>query len=119
MRAITDGVASGFSLKVSRVGGITAMQAIREMCRARRIPHTCDDSWGGDIVAATCVHLAATVDPSLLAGVWIAAGYIAEHLDPRRPVAASAGRTPGTLTGPGLGVEPDIASWPDPVASYA
>ena len=118
MRAIVEGVADGFGLKVTRVGGISATQAIRDMCRARRVPHTCDDSWGGDIVAATCVHLAATVEPALLAGVWIAAPYIAEHLDPVNPITASAGqiRVP---TGPGLGVEPDYHSWPDPAASYA
>jgi 4-hydroxyproline betaine 2-epimerase len=117
MRAIVEGVADGFGLKVTRVGGIGPMQAIRDMCRARRVPHTCDDAWGGDLVAATCVHIAATVDPALLAGVWIAAPHIAEHLDPRHPVTVSAGRI-AVPDGPGLGVEPDPASWPDPVASY-
>jgi len=95
MRAIVEGVADGFGLKVTRVGGIGAMQAIRDMCRARRISHTCDDSWGGDIVAATCVHLAATVEPALLAGVWIAAPHIAEHIDPVHPITASSGRISG------------------------
>jgi L-alanine-DL-glutamate epimerase-like enolase superfamily enzyme len=77
MRAIVEGVADGFGLKVSRVGGVGPMLAIRDMCRARRVGHTCDDAWGGDIAAATCVHIAATVEPSLLAGVWIAAPYMA------------------------------------------
>ena len=118
MRAIVEGVADGFGLKVTRVGGIGPMLAIRDMCRARRVRHTCDDAWGGDIVAATCVHVAATVDPALLAGVWIAAPHIAEHVDLVRPIAASAGRI-AVPTGPGLGVEPDIASWPAPAATYA
>lgn len=117
MRAIVEGVADGFGLKVSRVGGVGPMLAIRDMCRARRVSHTCDDAWGGDITAATCVHIAATVDPSVLAGVWIAAPYIPEHLDPAHPVVAEAGRI-AVPSGPGLGIEPDVRSWPDPVALY-
>ena len=48
---------------------------------ARSLPHTCDDSFGGDIIAAACVHVAATVQPNLLDGVWIAAPYIKQHFD--------------------------------------
>ena len=37
------------------------MRAVRDICEARALPHTCDDSWGGDIIAAECVHVGATV----------------------------------------------------------
>ena len=40
------------------------------------MPHTCDDGWGGDILASACVQIGATVSPRLNEGVWIAAPYI-------------------------------------------
>ena len=63
--AIGQRVADGFGMKVSRVGGITAMRAVRDVCAATRRPHTVDDTWGGDLVAAASLHVGATVDPAL------------------------------------------------------
>ena len=66
------GIVDGFGMKVTRIGGLQQMAAFRDVCEALNLPHTCDDSWGGDIVAAACTHVAATVKPSLLEGVWLA-----------------------------------------------
>jgi L-alanine-DL-glutamate epimerase-like enolase superfamily enzyme len=112
-RAISDGVADGFGLKLSRVGGITDLWAITQLCAANRIPHTCDDAWGGDLVAAACIQIAATVDPRLLAGVWIAAPYIDGHLDPVNPIEVVRGRL-SVPRSPGLGVSPNTKNWPSP-----
>ncbi|WP_280953219.1 enolase C-terminal domain-like protein [Rhizobium sp. L43] len=76
VRAIADRLADGFGMKVTRVGGISAMRTVRDICEARNLPHTVDDNWGGDIIAAACVHVGATVAPRLFEGSWIASPYI-------------------------------------------
>jgi hypothetical protein len=48
------------------MGGLQPMTAFRDLCAAMNLPHTCDDAWGGDIIAAACAHIGATVKPSLL-----------------------------------------------------
>ena len=97
----------GFGMKVTRIGGLQPMAAFRDICAAHRLPHTCDDSWGGDVIAAACTHIGATVDPMLLEGVWLAQPYIDGHYDPENGIAIEAGhiRLP---EGPGLGVLPGI-----------
>ncbi|NHA66477.1 mandelate racemase/muconate lactonizing enzyme family protein [Phycicoccus flavus] len=104
----------GFGMKVTRIGGLQAMAAFRDVCEAASVPHTCDDAWGGDVVAAACVHVAATVSPRLLEGVWVAQPYIAEHDDPEHGLEVQDGhlRLP---SGPGLGVVPDTARLGAPV----
>ena len=115
MRAIHEGVADGFGMKATRVGGISAMRTIRDICKATNRPISTDDSWGGDIIAAACVHLGATVDPRLLAGVWIADRYIDGNYDPQNGVRVDRGWI-SVPSGPGLGISPDKSGWAPPVA---
>lgn len=106
LRAVGQGLCDGFGLKVTRAGGLQAMTTIRDICEARSLPHTCDDSWGGDIIAAACAHVGATVNPRLNEGVWIAAPYIDGPYDAANSVQVKGGhiRLP---EGPGLGIVPD------------
>jgi len=117
LRAVGEGVCDGFGLKVTRVGGLSAMRAIRDICGAVNLPMTCDDSWGGDIIAAACVHIGATVHPRLMEGVWLAAPYIEKHYDRQNGPKIENGwiRVP---QGPGLGIEPDRTLWGTPVMSF-
>lgn len=118
MEAIESGTAQGFGMKVSRVGGISAMATVIAMCTARSIPLTCDDTWGGDITAATTTHLGATVPTHLFEGTWIADLYTeSSYQCLSQPVTNGDGNI--TLPdGPGLGVEPDLDAWPEPVAIF-
>jgi L-alanine-DL-glutamate epimerase-like enolase superfamily enzyme len=106
LRAIAMRVCDGFGLKLSRLGGINAMATVRDVCAARSMPHTVEDSWGGDIVAAAVLHLAATVEPRLLEAVWTAGSYIEESYDPESGIRVDAGYF-DLPTGPGLGISPD------------
>ena len=92
LRAISLGVCDGFGLKVTRLGGLGAMATVRDICEARSLPHTCDDSWGGDIIAAACAHIAATVHPRLLEGVWLAEPFMDGHDDSTNPMRVEKGR---------------------------
>lgn len=115
--AAGTGLVDGFGMKVTRLGGLHPMRAFRDLCAARTLPHTCDDSWGGDVIAAACTHVGATVAPGLLDGVWLAAPFLDGHLDPGNGIGIDGGHI--TLPrGPGLGVAPDRRLLGAPVASY-
>lgn len=104
--AAGTGLVDGFGMKVTRIGGLHPMRAFRDICEARSLPHTCDDSWGGDIIAAACTQIAATVRTDLCEGVWLAAPYIEGNYDPENGIGIEGGhlRRP---TGPGLGISPE------------
>jgi len=117
LRAISSGIADGFGFKVTRLGGLTKMAVARDMCSIRSLPHTCDDAWGGDIIAAACVHLASTVEPRRFEGTWIAQEYIDGHYDNTNPVVIENGHI-AVPQGAGLGVKPEAGAFGAPVASY-
>jgi L-alanine-DL-glutamate epimerase-like enolase superfamily enzyme len=117
LRAVGEGVCDGFGMKVTRIGGLHAMATFRDICEARAMPHTCDDAWGGDIIAAACTHIGATVQPRLCEGVWLAQPYIEGHFDPENGVAIEGGHIK-LPRGPGLGVTPDESIFGAPVASF-
>lgn len=116
LRAVGEGLCDGFGMKVTRIGGLQAMTTFRDICEVRSIPHTCDDAWGGDLIAAACTHIGATVQPRLLEGVWLAQTYIDGKLDSGPGVKIVDGhiRLP---QGPGLGVVPDEGMFGAPVIS--
>ncbi len=106
LEMVGTGLADGFGMKVTRLGGLAPSTAFRDICAVRNLPHTCNDSWGGDIIAAACLHLGATVGPDLLEGVWIAADYIADTGPYGATIRAENGRL-SVPDGPGLGVAPN------------
>lgn len=115
--AAGTGLVDGFSMKVTRIGGLQPMRAFRDLCAARRLPHTSDDNWGGDVIAAACVQLAATIPTRLSEGAWIAAPYIDGNYDPVNGIRIEDGHI-SVPTGPGLGVTPDRDLFGDPIASF-
>ncbi len=104
----------GLGMKITRIGGLGNMAAVRDMAEARRAMISIDDSWGGDIIAAACVHMGATVRPKLFRGTWLAAPYIDHHYDPVGGISVSEGWI-NVPPGPGLGVAPDEAIFGDPI----
>ncbi|MFC3320704.1 mandelate racemase/muconate lactonizing enzyme family protein [Mesorhizobium cantuariense] len=118
LRAISLGIADGFGLKVTRLGGLTKMTAVRDLCAIRSLPHSCDDAWGGDIIAAACVHIASTVEPRRFEGAWIAQEYIEGHFDAKNPVIITQGHIAVPQL-PGLGVKPELGMFGKPIAPYA
>lgn len=119
MKAIDDGIAQGFSMKGTRVGGTSAMRVIRDICDARRVPHTCDDTWAGDIGTAAKVHMGASVDPYLYEGTWIAEPYMSWSYPMKTDTIDGSTGSIDVPSLPGLGVIPDVDQWPDPVAVYS
>ncbi|MEM7173515.1 MAG: mandelate racemase/muconate lactonizing enzyme family protein [Pseudomonadota bacterium] len=118
LRAIGLGVCDGFGLKLTRLGGLNALATVRDICAARSMPHTCEDSWGGDITAAAVLQIAATVEPRLLEAVWTAGSYIEEHYDPENGIAVHDGHF-DLPKGPGLGIAPDESRIGELTASFS
>lgn len=117
LRAVALGIADGFGFKVTRLGGLSKMMAARDLCAIRSLPHSCDDAWGGDIIAAACVHLASTVEPRRFEGAWIAQEYIEGNYDSEYPVLIEKGHI-RVSDRPGLGVNPDQGMFGSPVATF-
>lgn len=118
LRVVGMGVCDGFGMKVTRIGGLQAMTTVRDICEARAMPHTCDDNWGGDIMAAACMHIGATIQPRLSEGVWIAQPYLEGNYDPANGIKIVDGHI--TLPkGPGLGIMPDEGQFGSPIHSFA
>ena len=117
IHAAGTGLVDGFGMKVTRIGGLQPMAVFRDICEARSLPHTCDDSWGGDIIAAACCHIGATVQPLLLEGVWLAQPYIDGHYDPQNGIKIESGHI-NLPDGPGLGIFPDEDQFGTPIASF-
>lgn len=117
LRLIGDRLVDGFGMKLTRLGGLHAMATFRDICEARGLPHTCDDSWGGDIIAAACTHVGATVRPDLLEGVWLAQPFIEGHYDPVNGIEINDGHI-ALPVGPGLGISPDEAGFGAAFASF-
>ncbi|HKJ52199.1 MAG TPA: mandelate racemase/muconate lactonizing enzyme family protein [Gammaproteobacteria bacterium] len=118
LRAIALNACDGFGFKITRMGGLGAMATLRDICAARSMPHTCEDSWGGDILAAAIVHIGATVEPRLLEAVWTAGNYIEEHYDPENGIEVDGGYF-DLPAGPGLGINPLDERIGELVASYS
>ena len=116
--AMGAGLCDGFGMKVTRIGGISPFKTFRELCEVRNLPHTCDDAWGGDVIAAACTHLGATTSPKLLEGVWLAAPYIEGNYDPENGIKIESGHIK-LPTGNGLGVVPDESLISAPVKSFS
>ncbi|MFF0145767.1 enolase C-terminal domain-like protein [Amycolatopsis sulphurea] len=90
--AAGTGLVDGFGMKVTRIGGLMRMRAFRDLCDARNLPHTSDDAYGGDVIAAACVHLGVTIRPDLNEGAWIAAPS-SRATTARRPAPMSRAAT--------------------------
>ena len=123
MQCISNDYCDGFGLKVSRLGGLSQFALVRDLCEVRSMPISCDDTFGGDIIAAACVHGGATVSPKLFEGTWIAAPYIAEHYiagncDSENGIEVKDGfiQVPKGL---GLGIEPDESKIGELIESFA
>lgn len=104
-RMISSGLADGFGLKLTRLGGLTAMRAVRDLCMSTRTPMSSDDAWGGDIIGAAGVALGATLDPQFSRGAWLAHPYHQVHYDEVNGPRIENGFATLPAGGPGLGLE--------------
>lgn len=116
VRAYKDNAADAINLKISRIGGLTKMRQMRDMCASLGLAVYIQDAWGGAIVAAGIAHLAHSTPPKFLLGVWDPVGWNIKQTAHGHPVTVN-GRMKASDR-PGLGVEPNAEVLGDPVGTY-
>ena len=113
LRAVRDGGAGAFNLKVSKVGGLTKARLMRDLAQELGVQVTIEDTWGGDIVSATSAHLAASTRAESLLTVSFMNDWTNEHVAGHQPRSVQGvGAAPD---GPGLGIEVDESTLGPPV----
>lgn len=118
-RMISSGLADGFGMKITRLGGLTNMRAVRDLCMATRTPMSADDAWGGDIIAAAGVALGATLLPQFSRGAWVAHPYHQTHYDEVNGPRIENGFVTLPQGGAGLGLVFKDGQFGEPVAVYS
>ncbi len=113
LRAINEGAADVVNLKISKLGGITKMRQLRDICVRFGIAMTIEDSWGGDIVTAAISHLAHSTPTEFLFSSTDFNSYGTVSIANGAPQREN-GRLSAS-TEPGLGIEPIFEVLGDPV----
>lgn len=115
LRAVREGGAGAFNLKVSKVGGLTKAKLMRDLAQDLGIQVTIEDTWGGDIVSATSAHLAASTRPESLLTVSFMNDWTNEHVAGYQPRSVKGiGSAP---VGPGLGITVDESALGAPLVT--
>lgn len=115
IRAVREGGAGAFNLKVSKVGGLTKAKLMRDLGQELGLQITIEDTWGGDIVSAASAHLAASTRERALLSVSFMNDWTNEHVAGYQPRSLNGfGSVPG---GPGLGIDVDASLLGRPVLS--
>jgi len=113
LRAVREGGAGAFNLKVSKVGGLTKAKLMRDLAQDLGVQVTIEDTWGGDIVSATSAHLAASTRADALLTVSFMNDWTNEHVAGYQPRSVDGfGRAP---VAPGLGIDVDATLLGEPV----
>ena len=115
-RAVREGGAGAFNLKVSKVGGLTKAKLMRDLGQELGVQITVEDTWGGDIVSATSAHIAASTRARSLLSVSFMNDWTNEHVAGYQPRSRDGyGKAP---TAPGLGIDIDPSALGKPLISF-
>jgi L-alanine-DL-glutamate epimerase-like enolase superfamily enzyme len=117
LRGLADDCFEGIGCKVTRVGGITGMRLIRDVCTAAGKIMTVDDAWGADLSAAAQAHMAVSMPASTFFATYVSTYFSKLRYDHEAPMVVDGYLN--TNEKPGLGVEPDLAVLGEPVRTYA
>jgi cis-L-3-hydroxyproline dehydratase len=104
LRALRDGAMDAINLKISKVGGLTRARLIRDLCVARGVAMTIEDSWGADITTAAIAHLAGSTPKEFLLSATDFNSYVSRRIAEGAPKRSQGRMAPSDR--PGLGVEP-------------
>ena len=116
IRAVREGGAGAFNLKVSKVGGLTKARLMRDLAQDLGLQVTVEDCWGGDVVSAASAHIAASTRKKALLSVSFMNDWVNEHVAGYQPRSKdNFGCAPSA---PGLGVEVDEQALGQPLHTF-
>ncbi len=117
LRGHADGAMDAVNLKISKLGGLSAVRLVRDLCVELGIAVTIEDSWGSDVTTAAIAHLAHSTPPGLLLSATDFNSYVsvrtADGAPERRDGRLAASREPG------LGIRPRMEILGAPVLDLA
>lgn len=116
LQCFQDDACDEVCIKIARFGGLTKSRLVRDICVARHVPMTVEDSWGGEIVTAALAHLAVSTAPECLMNTTDLNNYNTVHFAEDGAKVVDGKLTIGDT--PGLGVTPDEAMLGDPIAVH-
>jgi L-alanine-DL-glutamate epimerase-like enolase superfamily enzyme len=117
IRAVREGGAGAFNLKVSKVGGLTKAKLMRDLGQELGLRMTIEDTWGGDVVSAASAHLAASTKERALLSVSFMNDWTNEHVAGYQPRSKDGfGSAPSAH---GLGIEIDAKALGQPIYSFS
>ncbi|MCC7483069.1 MAG: mandelate racemase/muconate lactonizing enzyme family protein [Hyphomicrobiales bacterium] len=106
-KAKYEAKAGTINIKLSRLGGIAGAARMRDQAHELGMTVCIEDVWGGDVTTAAVAHLAASTAPETLMHASFFNEWTKEHVAGHFPRAVGGrGSAP---TGPGLGIDVDIA----------
>lgn len=117
LRALGHQAMDVVNLKISKLGGLTKLRQARDLCAARGVAMTIEDSWGGDIVTAAIAHLAQSTPEECRFTSTDFNSYVTVSTADGAP-RREAGRMRAS-SAPGLGVEPRREALGAPVLELA
>jgi cis-L-3-hydroxyproline dehydratase len=104
---------SSINIKISRVGGLTAAARMRDVMQELNLQVSVEDTWGGDVITAAVSHIAASTRPESLLMTSFFNDWTDGHVAGHQPRSIDGrGHAP---TGPGLGIEVDVAGLGEPL----
>jgi len=104
LRVRADRAADVVNLKISKLGGLTRIRQLRDLCVELGIAMTLEDSWGGDLATAAIAHLAQSTPPELLFSTTDFNSYVTVRTADGAPQRIN-GRMAASRE-PGLGIRP-------------
>lgn len=93
------------ALKLSKVGGLSKMRQIRDLCLSLGAQMCIEDTWGSDVTTAALLHLAASTPARGLMNTCDLSHYVGPRLAPKAPERLNGRIAPPE--GIGLGITPD------------
>src|SRR6478736_8173383 len=107
LRAKADLAMDVVNLKISKLGGLTKIKQLRDLCVSMGIAMTLEDSWGGDIATAAIAHLAQSTPPEFLFTTTDFNSYVTVSTADGAPKRVNGRMAAPRL--PGLGIQPKMA----------
>ena len=115
LRAREDGVLDGLNVKLAKVGGISKMRLIRDLCVALNVPMEIQDSSYSDLACAVVAHMGHSTPKRCIRSVIYPKGLKKATVIDGPTVAGGRITAPD---GPGIGAVPKLDVIGDPIAVY-
>jgi len=116
LRAYEDGILDGLNLKLGKVGGLSKMRVIRDVCATLNVPMEIQDSSWSELACAAIAHMAHSTPSRVMMSTFPPMGMKLLKVD--NPVIAGD-RFMKAPDSPGIGARPKLDILGDPIAVFS